>query len=155
MANQAKEPDLVALGVTLGKTKRHWDALVAHLDGLAGVRREWKLYGGAHGWQLKARDQRAALLYLIPRAGSFIAALPLNREAVQALPRCGLPAAVVAAILADRPAREGHPARIEVKTREDVEHVEALLALCLASRRPSAAASARPAPPRSSSKPRG
>jgi len=79
MANQAKEPDLVALGVTLGKTKRHWDALVAHLDGLAGVRREWKLYGGAHGWQLKARDQRAALLYLIPSRRCRSTARPSRR----------------------------------------------------------------------------
>jgi len=129
------QPADAALAAALGASRPHWDTIVARVDAAGGLRREWKFYAGSHGWQLKIRDARSALLYLIPRDGRFVAALPLNAEAVAALPGSGLPVELVAAITTAKPSPEGTPARIEVTGTTQVRTVEALIAISLASRR--------------------
>jgi hypothetical protein len=142
LLDQTHEPDDDELHAALGGTKPHWDAILGHLDTLDGVIRDWKFYGGGHGWQLKARDRKAALLYLIPKVGTFVAALPLNDAAVRSLPDTKLPSDVIAAIQAARPAMEGRPARIEVTAAKHVKIVKTLLAISRAAR-PGAAAKRR------------
>jgi hypothetical protein len=119
----------------LGKARKPWDALRAHLEGLEGVASEWKFYGARHGWQLKVVAQRRALLYLIPREGRFTAALALRADAIAALRSSGVPAKLVREIEAARESPEGKPARVEVSGMRELAVVKTLIAVKLATAR--------------------
>jgi hypothetical protein len=126
---KTEPPNEAALTQALGRSKAHWDALVRHVAGIDGVTVEWKFYGTKHGWQIKAMRKKKALLYLIPHEGSFLAGMALDEQAVETLRGSALPAALVEEIAAAKPSPEGHPARVEVKTKAQAELVRRLLAV--------------------------
>jgi len=130
--DKAALPDDAALAEALGPSKPSWDALYAEITAIAGVKMEWKHYGGKHGWQVKAVRKRKALAYLIPHDGSFLAGMALNDAALEALRDGDLPAAFVEEIAAKR-YPEGWPGRVEVRGDADLATVRALLAAKLAS----------------------
>jgi uncharacterized protein DUF3788 len=138
LTDQRRPPDDAALHAVLGASRRAWDAILAALAPRDGLTPQWKFYAGGHGWQLQIRDRKSTVLYLIPGDGRFVAALALNDAAVAALADSGLPADVIRAIEAAKPAMEGRPARIEVTGARQVATVTALLGLKLASRQPAA-----------------
>jgi hypothetical protein len=129
--DKTRGPDDAALGRALGKAKKSWDDIVEHVKGLPGVSREWKFYGKKYGWQLKVADTKRALLYLVPHAGGFLAALALNDKAVAALRPQNLPASLIREIETAKAYPEGRPARIEVTNTKDAALVKKLLALKL------------------------
>ena len=122
-------PDDADLAAVLGRSKTHWDAILAHVDGLEGVAPEWKHYAGKHGWQLKLMAKRRALLWLVPHAKSFLAGMALRESALDALHEAGLPPELVESIENEKTVMEGRPARVEVRTKKDRLAVLALLAL--------------------------
>jgi hypothetical protein len=124
--------ELTEILARLGRAGVQWDALLRFVEAQAGVTREWKLYGGKHGWQLKLIAKKRALAYLIPRDGYFTAALALRPRAIDALASSGLPAELVRAIMTAKESSEGRPARVDVRDREQRELVERLLTLKLA-----------------------
>ena len=155
LTDKSRTPADADLDAALGAARRAWDAIVAELASRDGLTRRWKFYAGGHGWQLQIRDRKSAVMYLIPKAGSFVAALPLRDDAVAALADSDLPADVIRAIQTARPAPEGRPARIEVTGVRQVPIVRTLLALRLASRPPAAArGGAKPAIPARKPRPR-
>jgi hypothetical protein len=125
-------PDDAALSTALGKSKKAWDATLAHVRAsVEGVDVAWKFYGSKHGWQIKATRGKKAVLYLVPHANKFVAATALPRRAVEALDDAGLPDELVAEIRAAKAYAEGTPARIEVSNARQVAIVKRLLALQL------------------------
>lgn len=120
---KAAPPDAAHLAQALGKANAAWVALVGDLEGLA---LEWKFYGAKHGWQLKAVKGKRSILYLVPNEGSFTAALALRPAAVA---RLALP--FRREVEGAKPGPEGHPARVQVKTRGDLQLVKQLVALKL------------------------
>jgi hypothetical protein len=127
---KAGPPDDDALGAVLGAARKHWEALLAHVDGShADLRREWKFYGAKYGWQLKVLDRKKAVLYLIPHERSFMAALPLGPRAVEELASTPLPPALVEEIRGAKASPEGQPARVEVRTAAQATQVKQLLDL--------------------------
>lgn len=121
--DKSTQPGPALLAKALGKSNAAWVSLCADLEGLA---LEWKFYGVKHGWQLKALKGNRSILYLIPGEGSFIAALALKTATLPLLP-AGLREEVEQA----KPGPEGHPARVQVKTRGDLQLVKKLVALKL------------------------
>jgi hypothetical protein len=131
-AGRTNPPDDATLEQALSTTKKLWDAIVAHLDGLPNeLVREWKYYGNKHGWQMKVTDGKRAVLYLIPHDGSFRAALALNDQAVAALQSQKIPPSLVREITTAKAYPEGRPARVDVTSRSDLTVVKKLLALKL------------------------
>ena len=131
-SGRSKPPDDARLQKALGKTKKLWDAIVAHLDSLPnGFVREWKYYGKKHGWQMKVTDRKRSVLYLIPHDGSFRAALALNDQAAAALRSQKIPPSLVREITTAKAYPEGRPARVEVTSTSDLTVVKKLLALKL------------------------
>lgn len=127
-----RPPDDAALAAALGSSKRHWDELLAWLeDARPGLRRAWKHYGAKYGWQLKVEDRRRAALYMIPRHGSFTAALALDEDAVRAVEASRLPAELVRAIAEAPIQREGRAARVDVTSSRHAQQVQRLLAIKL------------------------
>ena len=110
--DRGRPPDDDGLAAALGTTRRHWDDILAHVNGSDGVAREWKFYGAKHGWQMVARTGKRALLYLIPNRDGFMAALAVRDAALAAVRAAGLPPALVRAIEDARPYAEGRPVRI-------------------------------------------
>jgi hypothetical protein len=130
-SEKTEQPDDAALTRALGRSKAHWDAIMRHVQGLDGVTVSWKFYGKKHGWQVKALRKKKALLYLIPHQGSFLAAMALDEQALEAVRGSALPPALVEEIVAAKPSPEGHPARVEVGTKAQAELVRRLLAIKL------------------------
>jgi hypothetical protein len=124
-------PDLT---VMLGAAKAAWDALQKLLDAQPGASGEWKFYGAKHGWQRKVTADKVALVYLIPKAGYFTAAVALRDDAIAALRGRGYPVDRVREIETARASTEGKPARVEVRTLKDVALVEILVMTKLATR---------------------
>jgi hypothetical protein len=123
-------PDDRRLTEVLRATKAHWDAIVAFAHGKCGaLTSEWKFYGKKFGWQMKLSHKKRAMLYLVPREGSFLAAMALGPAAVSKLRSQRLPIRIVRAIEEEKVAPEGRPARVEVHTEDDAEIVMRLLAL--------------------------
>ena len=128
--DKAHAPDDAALAAMLGRTKRHWDAVVAHgLDAADGVTEEWKFYGKKHGWQLKLLHKRRALLWLVPHEKSFLAGMALRESAMDQVRASKLPKDLIREIVEAKAYMEGKPARIEVTNLKDVATVKKLLAI--------------------------
>jgi hypothetical protein len=126
--------DDASLATMLGKTKPHWDVLLARLAGeCPSHAREWKNYGKKHGWQLKVSSGKRSLVYLVPEEGGFRALMALRAGAVGALRDAGLPAELVDEIEGAKVYPEGRPVRVTVKTKQDADVVKKLVALKLAS----------------------
>ena len=125
---KGREPGPAALARALGPAHAHWDALLGFVEAEApSAKPEWRFYGARYGWQLKVVEGKRALLYLVPHAGSFLAALALRRPALEAVRAAGVPAALLREIEAAKPGPEGHPARVEVRTAKDLKNVERLV----------------------------
>lgn len=130
----ASAPSPAILAAALGSSRPRWEELI---EGLASeypsLRREWKHYGAKHGWQLKLLSGKRSVLYLIPKQGSFVAAVALNDAAVEALRASRCPAALVHEVLAARRAPEGRPARVDVRAKRDLATVRELVRIKLGS----------------------
>ncbi len=121
------QPDDEALAAILGRSKLHWDAVLAHLRAeYPALSHDWKFYGKKHGWQLKVMGKRKAFLYMIPHQGSFLAGMALRPAELERLRSARVPAALIAEIEAEKAYPEGQPARLEVRTKP---HFSALLRL--------------------------
>jgi hypothetical protein len=130
--DKSAPPDDDALSKVLGKSKKAWDATLAHVRAsVEGVDVEWKFYGSKHGWQTKATRKKKAVLYMIPHAGKFMVGTALPKQALAMLDDAGLPDALVAEIRAGKAYAEGTPARIEITSAKQVAIVKRLLALKL------------------------
>ena len=110
-----------AVLAALGGSKDLWEGLVERAVASYRLQPVWKDYGAKHGWQLKLMSGKRAALYLIPKDGAFVAALALDDDAVEALPRHRIPARIVDEIRVAKPAPEGRPARIRVETARDAD----------------------------------
>ncbi len=132
LLDKATKPDDTSLSKALGKSKPHWDAIIARVvDEHPELTREWKFYGAKHGWQLRIARKKAVVLYMIPHQGSFLAALALKEPALAVLRSSGFLAGLVAEIDGAKANVEGRPARIEVTRKGQVDIVLRLLELKL------------------------
>ena len=131
--DSSKKPTEASLAEALGESGEYWDAVGAILDRECGdAVREWKFYGEKYGWHFKVTRSKRALLYLIPKEGSFTAAMALDEDAVAAVRASDLPAELIAEIDGAAIQPEGRPARVEVTSSAAVLTVEKLLAIKLA-----------------------
>ena len=132
--SRADQPDEQSLADVLGDAWPCWEQLDRFLhEHSAGLQVEWKFYGKKHGWQLKAIKQKRSVLYMIPDEGSFRAGLALNGPALDELQQSGLPPALIEEVMEAKAYPEGKPARVVVTSSEEVQIVEQLVQLKLAS----------------------
>jgi hypothetical protein len=124
--------DPIDLTQLLGTAKSAWDAVRDYVAGQPGTTTAWKFYGQKHGWQLKVMAKRRALVYLIPRAGTFTAAVALREPAIAALRATAFPSERLRTIEQARASTEGKPARIEVTSARQVPLVKLLVSVKLA-----------------------
>ena len=126
-AGQTEPPTQKALQSTLGATHELWAQLVANLKSSLKLDGEdWHSSGVKYGWALRLQLKGRNIVYLGPRAGSFMAAFVLGDKAVAAALKSELPADLRKTIGETKRYGEGTPVRIDVRQFEDLDSVKAL-----------------------------
>ncbi len=126
--DRSHPPDDARLAAVLGPAKACWDAVLAQVEAeREGVVPEWKFYGAKHGWQLKLVRKRRAFLYLIPYEGRFVAGMALSPAEVARLREARVPDALIEEIESAKASTEGRPARVEVRTADQLTTLRRLL----------------------------
>lgn len=113
----------------LGRSYRQWEALHEHCSTeFPPLTRNWKFSGPKFGWSLRLVQKKRTVVYLIPAERRFLAGIVLGERALEVARRQSLPTAVIEVIDAAKKYAEGTGFRVSVRTREDRESVEQLLA---------------------------
>ena len=111
----------------LGASESLWTKLVSDLThdlNLDGA--DWHSSGVKYGWSYRLQRKARNIVYLGPRAGTFVAAFILGDKAVAVTRKSDLPSYVLKMLAEAKRYGEGTPLRIEVSKPEDVEVVKAL-----------------------------
>lgn len=125
-AGQTERPTQKALESALGPSHALWKELVAELKRSLKLDEDWHSSGGKYGWALRLQLKGRNIVYLGPRAGSFMAAFVLGDKAIAAVRKSDLPADLLKTIAETKRYGEGTPVRIEVKGQEDLNPVKVL-----------------------------
>jgi hypothetical protein len=126
-------PGTRALNETLGRTGTLWARLCDDLEGEYGpLLREWNYWGKSHGWSMRLKRKKRAIVYMTPCRSHFLASFALGEKACAAARAAGAPAAVLKLIDAAPKFVEGRGVRVEVRSKRDIEVVEALAAIKMA-----------------------
>ncbi len=131
--DKAHEPTPADLQATLGRSAKLWERLVAEVGAAyAPILPTWHHAGANYGWSLRLKKKDRVVLYLIPQAKHFLAAVVLGEKAYRAAREAGLPPEVLAMLDAAKPYVEGRGIRWPVRAAKDVEVMLALAALKMA-----------------------
>jgi hypothetical protein len=126
-------PQAATLAATLGEAVVAWNELQRRLAArFSPLEREWGFTSQTTGWGLRLKHAKRVVLYMTPRPGSFLVSFALGERAVQAARASGLPTAVLECIEAAPKYAEGRGVRIEVRGVKEVEPLEKLAALKMA-----------------------
>lgn len=124
-AGQSAAPTQKAVEAVLGDSYSFWKQLVAELkQELKLDGQDWHTSGVKYGWSLRLQLKKRNIVYLGPRAGSFMTAFVLGDKAIAAVRKSALPADLLQTIAKTKRYGEGTPVWIEVKRPEDLAAVE-------------------------------
>src|ERR1039457_4141318 len=89
-------PSAAAIAEALGPAQRFWDDIRRRVArDFAPLTEEWVFSGQKHGWALRLKQKKRAVLYLKPFERCFRVSLALGPKAVAAAHASRLPAAVL------------------------------------------------------------
>lgn len=126
-------PESDELAIALGCSIDSWNELRGRIAiQHAPVSEEWIFGGKNHGWSLRLKQKKRAVLYLTPCPGFFRVGLAMGEKAVRAALQQDLPASVIDLIERAPKYAEGRGIRIEIRTANDLATVEALAAIKMA-----------------------
>lgn len=131
--DKLQAPEAGGLTGALGGTACLWDDLKRRMASqYAPLAEEWVYSGKNHGWSLRLKQKKRAIVYMTPCQGYFRVAFALGEKAVQAAHQGGLPEPLLALIDNSPRYPEGRGVRMEVRSAEDVGLVEKLAAVKMA-----------------------
>jgi hypothetical protein len=121
----SKPPTNAEVTATLGSTASLWRDLRTRIaKGFAPIDEDWVFSGAKHGWALRLKQKKRAVVYLKPCDQYFRASFALGEKAVAAAHEAGLPASVIAVIDSADRYPEGRAVRIDVREIADIDIVE-------------------------------
>ncbi|MFZ0828662.1 MAG: DUF3788 domain-containing protein [Verrucomicrobiia bacterium] len=130
---KAEQPTDEELTAALGPARVPWDQLLAELAREFGANvHEWNSYSPKAGWSLRVKRKTRTIVWLGPRAGSFIAAFILGDQAMRAARVGKLPQRIVKAMREAPKYPEGTGVRIAMKTAKDISGIRMLAAIKIA-----------------------
>jgi hypothetical protein len=128
-----EQPGPVEVAGALGETAELWEQLVNWLATEKGVTdQEWKSSSPKHGWTLRLKLKKRAILYLSPCAGCFRVAFALGDRAVAAARQSDLPKSLMKVIDGAPKYAEGTGVRLMVKRQADLAGIRKLAEIKLA-----------------------
>ena len=108
----------------LGRSYKYWQQIENTLRArYAEVTPEWKYYGKSSGWTLKFMLKKRNLFFVAPCDKYFRVAFVFGDKAVQAIEKSDLPAALIEEVKNAKRYPEGRGLRLDLRRREQVEHV--------------------------------
>jgi hypothetical protein len=119
-----REPTGADLDEVLGETSPLWDQVREKVGSAhEPVAEEWIFPAKKHGWSLRLKRGKRAIVYLSPRDGYFIAGTALGEKAIAAAHDAAYPKALLDLIDSSFRYPEGRAVRIEVRSAKDVDDV--------------------------------
>jgi len=126
-AGQAERPTQKAVEQALGQSYALWKKIISDLKNeLKLDGEEWNSSGRKYGWSLRLQLKKRNIVYLGPRAGSFMAAFVLGDKAVAVARKSELPADIRGTLAEAKRYAEGTPVRIEVSKAKALQTVKIL-----------------------------
>ena len=117
-------PNAKALAAALGKTYAYWEEIQQTLNNRYGkLNPEWKYYGATSGWTLKMLLNGRNLFFFAPYDKCFLIAFTFGDKAVKVIEQSDLPCEIIEEIKKAKKYAEGRGLRIEVHTREQIQHI--------------------------------
>ncbi len=124
---QTEAPTPKAVESVLGQSYALWKQLVAELkEQLKLDGEDWHSSGVKYGWALRLQRKGRNIVYLGPRAGSFLASFLLGDKAVAAVRNSEISSDLIQTITRTKRYGEGTPVRIQVWKPEDLQAVKIL-----------------------------
>jgi hypothetical protein len=109
------------LAETLGTAYEPWNELKHRIaERFAPLSVDWGFSSKSTGWGLRLKQEKRAVLYMVPCKGYFLASFALGEKAVSAAHESDLPALVLEAIDSARKYAEGRGVRLEVREPGDL-----------------------------------
>jgi len=128
--DKSRQPQDSDLAEMLGGTYVLWNHLQGRIATMFDpLSMEWGYTSKTTGWGLRLKQEKRAILYMIPCKGYFLASFALGEKAVNAAHESDLPATVLTVIDNSKKYAEGRGVRLEIRKAEDVNSVEKIAAI--------------------------
>lgn len=119
--DKAKNPEAGELAEMLGVALTLWNELRQSVaQQFSPLSEEWVFSGKSHGWALRLKQKKRAIMYLKPLAGGFRTSFAFGEKAVTAAHKSDLPESVLKLIDDAVVYPEGRGVRMDIHDREDV-----------------------------------
>ena len=121
---KAQVPQADEVAEVLGESAAFWEEIRIRMDELfPPIKEDWAWSGKQHGWALRLRQKKRAVLYLTPIEGWFRVSFAFGERAAEAAREADLPASVLDVIEAAPRYPEGRAVRLDVRDAETVPTV--------------------------------
>jgi hypothetical protein len=131
--DKAKMPQQQDLAAVLGAPYQLWqDLCEMTVTKYPAALSEWYFPGAKWGWNFRIKDKKRAIVYLLPREHSFLAAFVFGKRAYEKVMESTLSKAIKDDLQAARPYAEGRGIRIEVKAQKTLRDLDLLVDIKLA-----------------------
>lgn len=126
------EPSEIALQEALGDTYRYWVQLAdftkkQYPEAMA----QWHYSGEKTGWSFRIKDQKRVIVYLLPRAKFFKAALVFGPKAIETIKTSSIEPSIKNEILSAKKYAEGQGVRIDVRDASLLPDLQTLIEIKL------------------------
>ena len=127
------QPDDKDLAMALGKTFTLWTELGNYvLSRYDKAHTQWSYPGAKHGWSLRIKDSKRAIIYLLPRDQYFKVAFVFGQKATDTILKSDISPKIKSALKAAKVYREGRGIRIDIKRKDDLDAIRFLVDVKLA-----------------------
>jgi len=131
--DKSKKPGAKDLEEMLGRTRVHWNRLIAQLGSTyPPLDASWNFAGAKWGWSLRLKQKKRTVLYMTPCKAHFLVGVVLGGKAVKVARESDLPQPVLTLIDEAKRYAEGTGIRLPVKNKQDRDSVIKLAAIKMA-----------------------
>ncbi len=132
-SDKSKPPQDSDLAKELGTSHSAWKQLIQDLSmNYAPLTVEWGFSSPKTGWGLRLKQEKRAIIYMVPCSGFFLASFALGEKAVKTAHEANLPTSVLQ-VIDDAPRyAEGRGVRIKVSSTQEVATIERLAEIKMA-----------------------
>ena len=131
--DKGKLPTQKDLLAALGKSYRFWKEITEMVNiKYPGAFSEWNYPGPKYGWSFRMKDKKRVIIYLLPRAKTFMAAFVFGQKAVETIMSSEISEAIQPGLKSSKVYGEGRGIRIEVKSESVLKDIGLLIDIKLA-----------------------
>ncbi len=131
--DKEKKPSEEDLKKALGSTYEWWNIIHAYVfDKYPAAFGEWNCPGKKYGWSYRIKDNKRAIIYLLPRDGYFKAAFVFGNKATQQIIGSDISKEIKSELENAQVYAEGRGIRIDVKDNIILDDIMKLIEIKLA-----------------------